>query len=51
MNRFLDLQGVIDADIERQAATSRRVSALLDPARQPSPIAGRMLVVVDSAAP
>ena len=51
MNRFLDLQGVIDADIERQAATSRRVAALLDPARQPSPIAGRMLVVVDSAAP
>jgi hypothetical protein len=50
MNRFLDRHGVIDAQVERQAAASPRVAALLAPGRTPSPIAGRMLVVVDSAA-
>jgi hypothetical protein len=51
MNRFLDLHGVLDADVERQAAGSPRVAALLAPERRPTPIAGRLLVVVDSAAP
>jgi hypothetical protein len=51
MNRFVDRNGVMDAEIERQAAESPRVAALLAPGRTPSPIAGRLLVVVDSAAP
>jgi hypothetical protein len=51
MNRFIDQNGVIDADIERQARDDPRVAALLRPDRTPSPAAGRMLVVVEGAAP
>jgi hypothetical protein len=51
MNRFLDRHGVIDAEIERQARYQPRVAALLLPDRAPTPIAGRMLVVVDGDAP
>lgn len=50
MNRFLDANGIIDAEIERQAATDARAAALLLADRRPTPIAGRFLIVVDSAA-
>ncbi|WP_211847861.1 hypothetical protein [Neoroseomonas eburnea] len=50
MNIFLDRHGVIDADAERIAAESPRMAALLAPDRTPTAIAGRMLIVVDSAA-
>ncbi len=50
MNRFLDANGIIDAEIERQAATDARAAALLLPGRQPTPVAGRLLIVVDSGA-
>ena len=50
MNRFLDHHGVLDADLERMAAADRRVAALLPPDRQPTSLAGRLLIVVDSEA-
>ncbi|MBR0672044.1 L,D-transpeptidase [Neoroseomonas soli] len=50
MNMFLDRHGVIDADLERIAAESPRMAALLAPDRTPTSIAGRMLIVIDSAA-
>jgi hypothetical protein len=50
MNRFLDRHGVLDADIESAARTDPRFAALLLPDREPTPLAGRLLVVVDSAA-
>jgi lipoprotein-anchoring transpeptidase ErfK/SrfK len=49
MNRFLDHRGVLDADYERAAQTDRRFAALLAPDRIPTPLAGNMLVVIDSA--
>ncbi|WP_137125300.1 hypothetical protein [Roseomonas sp. HF4] len=51
MNRFLDRNGVLDADLEPRAATDPRVGALLGPGRTPTTLAGRMLIVVDSDAP
>ena len=51
MNRFLDLHGVLDADYERIAVQDVRYRALLQPARDPTPLAGRLLVVVDSRLP
>lgn len=49
MNRFLDQHGVLDADYERAAATDIRFRALLLRGRDPSPLAGDTLVVVDSS--
>ncbi|MBL6458168.1 hypothetical protein JMJ55_22780 [Belnapia sp. T6] len=49
MNRFLDRHGVLDADQERAAASDGRFRALLLPDREPTPLAGRALVVVDSS--
>ena len=49
MNRFLDHHGVLDAEYERAATTELRFRALLPPGREPSPLAGNTLVVVDSA--
>jgi hypothetical protein len=49
MNRFLDRHGVLDADVERAAQDDPRYRDLLLPDREPTPIAGRLLVVVDSA--
>jgi hypothetical protein len=50
MNRFLDRHGILDADYERAARDDPRFAALLLPDRVPTPLAGNMLVVVDSAA-
>jgi hypothetical protein len=47
MNRFLDGHGVLDADIERAAVDDPRYRALLRPDRTPSPLAGRLLIVID----
>jgi hypothetical protein len=49
MNRFLDLHGVLDADYERDARDDARLSSVLLPDRQPTPLAGDALVVVDSS--
>ena len=51
MNKFLDRHGVLDADYERAAVADIRFRALLLPSRDPSPLAGNTLVVVDSSAP
>jgi hypothetical protein len=51
MNRFLDRHGVLDADYERAALGDVRYRALLKPDRLPSPVAGRLLIVIDSHAP
>ncbi|MGK9167546.1 hypothetical protein KXR53_14670 [Inquilinus limosus] len=48
MNRFLDRHGVLDADYEAVARFDSRIEALLLPDRRPTPLAGNMLVVVDS---
>ena len=49
MNRFLDRHGILDADYERAAKGDPRFEALLLPDRTPTPLAGNMLVIVDSA--
>jgi hypothetical protein len=51
MNRFLDKHGVLDADYEQEAAQDARYRALLAQDRTPTPIAGRLLVVIDSSQP
>ena len=48
LNRFLDEHGVIDADYEKAAVDDIRFRALLRADREPSPLAGDMLIVVDS---
>ncbi len=49
VNRFLDRHGVLDAEYERAAVDEIRYRALLLPDRVPSPLAGSVLVVVDSS--
>jgi hypothetical protein len=50
VNRFLDLHGVLDVDHERAARNGdRRFAAMLHPERSPSTLAGRALIVLDSA--
>jgi hypothetical protein len=51
MNRFLDRRGILDADYERAAQVDRRYAALLLPDRVPTPLAGNMLVIIDSSEP
>lgn len=51
LNRFFDRHGVIDRDYERAAVEDIRFRALLLPDRSPSPLAGRAMVVIDSAQP
>jgi hypothetical protein len=48
MNRFLDRHGVLDTDYERAAVSDIRFRALLLPGRDPSPLSGNTLVVIDS---
>jgi lipoprotein-anchoring transpeptidase ErfK/SrfK len=50
LDRFLDLHGVLDSDYERAAQTDIRFRALLLREREPSPLAGNTLIVVDSGA-
>ncbi len=49
MNRFLDMHGVLDADYERAAQDDIRFSGILLPEREPTPLAGDALVVVNSS--
>jgi len=51
MNRFLDRHGVLDADYEHAALQDIRYRTLLAPDRTPTPLAGRLLVVIDSSLP
>lgn len=49
MNRFLDIHGVLDADYEQAARDDRRFLGVLPPDREPTPLAGDMLIVIDSS--
>jgi hypothetical protein len=49
MNRFLDKYGVLDADYELTAVTDPRYAKLLRQDRTPSPLGGRLLIVIDSS--
>ncbi|MBX6373419.1 MAG: L,D-transpeptidase [Acetobacteraceae bacterium] len=51
VNRFLDRRGVLDVGHERAAAEGNaRIGAVLRPDREPTPLAGDAMVVVDSSA-
>ncbi|GBQ63681.1 hypothetical protein AA103196_0662 [Ameyamaea chiangmaiensis NBRC 103196] len=49
LNVFLDHYGILDAEYEQAASYDIRFRALLPKDRQPTPIAGDLVVVVDSA--
>ncbi|OYW12170.1 MAG: hypothetical protein B7Z59_02240, partial [Acidiphilium sp. 37-67-22] len=49
MNRFLDRHGVLDREQEAEARDNMRMAATLPADRTPSPLAGGLLVVIDSA--
>jgi hypothetical protein len=49
MNRFLDRHGILDRDYEMAAGTDPAFAALLLPDRAPTPLAGDLLVVIDSS--
>lgn len=49
MNVFLDRNGVLDIDYESAAKIDPRYDAVLRLDRTPTPLAGNMLVIVDSA--
>jgi len=49
MNVFLDRNGILDFDYEAAAQSDPRYNAVLRPDRTPTPLAGNMLVIVDSA--
>jgi hypothetical protein len=49
MNRFLDIHGILDADYEQAARDDPRYGGVLLSERQPTPLAGDALVVVDSS--
>lgn len=51
MNRFMDRHGILDADYEHAAIDDVSYRALLLPNRVPSPLAGRLLIVIDSHLP
>lgn len=48
MNRFLDRHGVLDASYERAAGTDALIRAVLRPDRVPTPLAGDVLVVIET---
>ncbi len=50
-NVYLDHAGLIDAKLRDAARTDRRFAALLPKDAAPSPLAGAMLVVIDSSEP
>jgi hypothetical protein len=49
MNRWLDHYGVLDAADEIAAQGDALAAAVLAPGRQPTPLAGDMLIIVDSS--
>jgi hypothetical protein len=49
MNRFLDVHGVLDADYELAARDNVRFRSILRLEREPSPLAGNAMIVVDSS--
>ena len=49
MNRYLDNYGVLDADYERAAPDHPNIESVLLPDRQPTPLAGNAMVIVDSS--
>jgi hypothetical protein len=49
MNRWLDHYGVLDAAYEITARGDALAAAVLAPGRQPTPLAGDMLIIVDSS--
>lgn len=49
MNRFLDVHGVLDAQYEQAVRDDTRLHGILLPERQPTALAGDLLVVVDSS--
>ncbi len=49
MNRFLDRHGVLDASYGQAARADGRILEILPLDRQPTPLAGDALVVIDSA--
>jgi hypothetical protein len=51
MNRFIDARGVLDLDYERAARDDPKFAAVLLPNRQPTELAGRALVIIDSRQP
>ncbi len=51
MNKFLDRYGILDADYERAAVTQARYRALLAADRTPTPLAGGLLIVIDTRLP
>lgn len=50
-NTFLDHTGLIDAKLTAAARTERRFAALLPKDAAPSPLAGTMVIVIDSSDP
>ena len=50
-NSYLDQHGLIDAELRDAAQTDRRFAALLPKDATPSPIAGHLVVVVDTSDP
>jgi hypothetical protein len=48
---WMQRRGILDADYERAAQIDRRFAALLPADRTPTPLAGNMLVVIDSSEP
>jgi hypothetical protein len=51
MNEFLDRYGVLDADYEAAVAFDPGFESVLRPDRTPTPLAGRVMVVIDSSDP
>lgn len=51
MNRFLDRHGILDVDYERTASFDVAYRAILPANREPTPLAGDTLVIVDSSTP
>ena len=50
-NSYIDQHGLIDAELQQAAQTERRFAALLPKDATPSPLAGHLVVVVDTSDP
>lgn len=51
INRFLDFHGVLDVDYERDAPNDPRLGSVLLRSRQPTPLAGDALIIINSSQP